>query len=126
MRVIVLEFLDTDVYHVSNENCAAFIDPLVESWDVDLESFRLDIRMNPGLVAEPLRTFAFVESAPSHRPDEEPGFRDFLDDPRLSRDLTDEEARILERHAFSSSRPNKIYYYRALQLLRDPLHFDGD
>jgi hypothetical protein len=30
MRVIVLEFLDTDIFHVSPENCVAFLEPLIE------------------------------------------------------------------------------------------------
>jgi hypothetical protein len=37
MRVIVLEFLDTDVFNVSVENCDSFLDPLIESWDIDLD-----------------------------------------------------------------------------------------
>ena len=36
MRVIVLEFLDTDVLDVSIENCVLFLDPVIESWDMDL------------------------------------------------------------------------------------------
>ena len=43
MRVVVLEFLDTDIFHVSAENCVAFLNPLIESWDIDLATFRLDI-----------------------------------------------------------------------------------
>src|SRR5207247_10958485 len=27
MRVVVLEFLDTDIFHVSAENCVSFLDP---------------------------------------------------------------------------------------------------
>jgi transcriptional regulator with XRE-family HTH domain len=30
MRVVTLEFLDTDVFHVSAENCVSFLDPLIE------------------------------------------------------------------------------------------------
>ena len=30
MRVMILEFLDTDVFHVSAENCVSFLDPLIE------------------------------------------------------------------------------------------------
>ena len=41
MRVIVLEFLDTDIFHLSPENCVAFLDPLIESWDIDLATFGL-------------------------------------------------------------------------------------
>jgi hypothetical protein len=36
MRVTILEFLDTDVFHVSIDNCVSFMDPLIESWDIDL------------------------------------------------------------------------------------------
>ena len=95
MRVIVLEFLDTDVYQVSKENCAAFIDPLVESWDVDLESFRLEIRLNGSLVADPHHTFTFVESTPGSDSGDAAGLADFLDDSRLSGDATEEEVRLL-------------------------------
>ena len=30
MRVTILEFLDTDIFHVSIENCVAFLDPLID------------------------------------------------------------------------------------------------
>ena len=39
MRVSILEFLDTDVFSVSVENCVSFLDPLIESWDIDLATF---------------------------------------------------------------------------------------
>jgi transcriptional regulator with XRE-family HTH domain len=126
MRVTVLEFLDTDVFQVSNENCGAFIDPLVESWDVDLVSFRLDIKLNRSLVADPHRSFSFVESAPASDSGEESGLADFLNDPPLSGDVTEEQARLLRQHRLGGRRPNKLYYYRALQNLRDPLHFHED
>ena len=126
MRVIVLEFLDTDAFQVSNENCAAFIDPLIESWDVDLDSFRLDVMLNRRLVEDPHRTFTFVESTPAHDSDEDPGLTDFLNDSRLSGDATVEEVRILRRQRFGGRRPNRLYYYRALQNIRDPLHFSEE
>jgi hypothetical protein len=123
MRVIVLEFLDADVFRVSNESCAAFIDPLVESWDVDLDSFRLDIVLDRSLVADPHRTFTFVESAAADLSGEESGLADFLDDPQLSADVTEREIELLRQQRLGGMRPNKLYYYRALQNLRDPLHF---
>ena len=123
MRVVVLEFLDTDVFHVSNENCAAFIDPLVESWDVDLDSFRLDLVLDRTLVADPHRTFRFVESKPAGDSREDPGLVDFLEDPRLAGDVTEDEVRLLRQQTLGGRRPNKLYYYRALQNLRDPMHF---
>ncbi len=126
MRVIVLEFLDTDVFQVSNESCAAFIDPLVEYWDIDLDSFRLDIVLDRSLVADPHRTFAFVESRPTEDSGGESSLADFLDDPQLSGDVTEEEIRLLRQQRLGGRRPNKLYYYRALQNLRDPLHFQEE
>src|ERR1700752_5114828 len=41
MRVTVLEFLDTDIFNVSIGNCDSFLDPLVESWDIDLLTFAM-------------------------------------------------------------------------------------
>lgn len=123
MRVIALEFLDTDVYHVSDENCVAFLDPLVQSWDVDLESLRLDITLNRELVETPHRTFAFVERDPAADSDPDAGLAEFLGDPRLAGDVTEEELRLLRCQRFNGRKPSKLYYYRALQNLRDPLHF---
>jgi transcriptional regulator with XRE-family HTH domain len=123
MRVIVLEFLDTDVFHVSNENCVVFLDPLVESWDIDLDSLRLEIRLNRDLVNEANRTFAFVEGGPAEDPDSGSALAEFLNDPQLGSHVTEGEIRLLRSHRFGGGRPTKLYYYRALQVLRDPLHF---
>jgi len=122
MRVIVLEFLDTDVFDVSKESCVAFLDPLVESWDIDLDTLRLDITLNRQLVARPRREFAFVETA-TPTGGKEQGLEAFLGDDGLRGDATEQEVRLLRSHAFGARRPNKLYYYRALQNLRDPLHF---
>src|SRR5271155_1953667 len=46
MRVAILEFLDTDVFNVSVDNCVSFLDPMIESWDIDLKSFGLEIVLN--------------------------------------------------------------------------------
>lgn len=123
MRVLVLEFLDTDVSQVSSEGCLAFLDPLLESWELDLESFRLDIGLNRRLVAEPRRTFAFVERDPAEIPQERAALEEFLADPRLSGDVNREEIRLLRALPLGGRRPTPVFYYRALQLLRDPLHF---
>jgi hypothetical protein len=125
MRVIVLEFLDTDVLHVSNENCMAFLDPLVQSWDIDLESLRLDITLNSDLVEDPRRTFTFVEGR-ADGDSAESSLAEFLGDPELHGGVTEEEIRLLQCQRFDGKRPNKLYYYRALQNLRDPLHFHED
>jgi transcriptional regulator with XRE-family HTH domain len=122
MRVMVLEFLDTDVYHVSAEHCASFLDPLIASWDIDLATFRLEITLNHQVAADHVRRFDFVELRPA-QPFEEPGLREFLEDPSLSGDVTAKEREFLQRLTFESQRPTALYYYRELQSLRDPLHF---
>lgn len=123
MRVIVLEFLDTDVFQVSNENCVDFLDPLVASWDVDLETLRIDITLAGALVAEPRRSFVFVEREPGDPLEDEPGLAEFLQDAKLNDKATEEEIRLLRMHRCGGRRPNRLYFYRALQNLRDPLHF---
>ena len=122
MRVIVLEFLDTDIFHVSAEHCVSFLDPLLASWDVDLATFRLDITLNHRVAAPHLRRFEFVEQGPQGTP-EEPGLRAFLKDPSVSGSATADEVEFLRRLTFKGRRPTKLYYYRELQSLRDPLHF---
>ncbi len=123
MRVIVLEILDPAVFQVSNENCVVFLDPLVKSWTIDLDTFRLDVMLNRRLVANPQRTFVFAEIEPGEGSGEESGLAEFLKDEDLSGDVTEEEIRLLRRQRFGGRRPTGLYYYRALQNLRDPLHF---
>jgi len=123
MRTIILEFLDTDVSHVSDENCVAFLDPLLASWDIDLDTFRLEINLNEDLAERPRRTFAFLEAPESVEAREEPGLTEFLGDPDLRGDITREEITLLREHEFGGRHPTKLYYYRALQNLRDTLHF---
>ena len=124
MRVLVLEFLDAEVYDVSKESCAAFLEPLVESWDVDLDRIRLDVKLRRELVANPLRSFSFVEqAAPESAAHAQSAFLDFIEDAALAADVTEEEAELLRAHVFGERQPTKLYYYRALQNLRDPIHF---
>src|SRR5580700_1382643 len=61
MRVMVLEFLDTDVFNVSVENCVSFLDPLIESWDIDLANFGIEIVLNNRLAPGHPKKFEFVE-----------------------------------------------------------------
>src|SRR6476661_995152 len=122
-RVIVLEFLDTDIFHLSPENCVSFLDPLIESWDIDLATFALDIVLNPRVVAGHVKRFEFVEREADQLFVEAPGLREFLEDPALSGTATEDEVALLKRLKFNSKRPTPLYYYRELQNLRDPLHF---
>jgi transcriptional regulator with XRE-family HTH domain len=123
MRVIVLEFLDTDIFHLTREQCVAFLEPLIESWDIDLATFALDIVLNPRVVAANVKRFEFVEREPGQLVGEEPGLTEFLRDPTLSGGVTEDEVAFLRRLAFGTKRPTPLYYYRELQSLRDPLHF---
>ena len=123
MRVVVLEFLDTDIFHVSAENCVAFLDPLIESWDIDLATFGLEIVLNHSVVPGQAKRFEFVEREAEQPVGEEPGLRELLQDPSLSGTATAEEVAFLKRLKFQGQRPTPLYYYRELQSLRDPLHF---
>ena len=123
MRVAVLEFLDTDVLNVSIENCVSFLDPLIDSWDINLATFGMEIVLNRRMGSEHARRFGFVENEPEPALNEEPGLREFLDDASLSHDATEDEIEFIKRLKFRDKRPTALYYYRELQNLRDPLHF---
>jgi transcriptional regulator with XRE-family HTH domain len=122
MRVIILEFLDTDVFNVSIENCVSFLDPLIESWDINLTTFSMEIVLNRTLVPGHPKKFEFVERE-SHQAEEEPGLKEFLKDSSLSATATEEEIEFLKKLRFRGKQPTPLYYYRQLQDLRDPLHF---
>ena len=123
MRVLVLEFLDTDIFHLSREHCVGFLDPMIESWDIDLATFALEIALNPRVAAAHVKRFEFIERQPGHSGGEDPGLTEFLRDPTLSATVTEEEIAFLRRLRFNGKRATPLYYYRELQSLRDPLHF---
>jgi transcriptional regulator with XRE-family HTH domain len=123
IRVVALEFLDTDILHLSPENCVTFLDPLIESWDIDLPTFDIKITLHPKVSSASARRFQFTERPLTERRKQEPGFAEFLEDRALSGAATPEEIEFLGRLRFSSGRPTALYYYRELQSLRDPLHF---
>jgi transcriptional regulator with XRE-family HTH domain len=123
MRVSILEFLETDIFNVSIENCVSFLEPLIESWDIDLETFGIEIVLNNRVVSEHLKKLEFVETEPEQLFEEEPGLKEFLKDDGLSGDASEEEIAFLRKLRFKTKRPTPIYYYRELQNLRDPLHF---
>ena len=125
LRVTLLEFLDTDVFSLSPENCVSFLDPLIESWDVDLTTFGMEIVLNRRVASGDPRRYEFVELGPD-QPEVEPGFRAFLDDNSLSGTATKEEVEFLKKLKFNGKRPTPLYYYRELQSLRDPLHFRAE
>jgi hypothetical protein len=121
MRVSILEFLDAEIFSVSNENCVSFMDPLVESWDIDLATFSMEIVLNRRLIPGYAKTFEFVERERAGA-EEEPGLADFLRQ-SVNGGATEEEIQFLRRLRFKGKHPTPLYYYRELQNLRDPLHF---
>ena len=122
-RVMVLEFLDTDIFNVSAENCVSFLDPLIEFWDIDLSTFGMEIVLNGRLAPGHPKRFEFVEKQPGQPLQEEPGLTEFLQDASLSAQPTRAEIEFLKSLRFNGKRPTPLYYYRELQNLRDPLHF---
>src|SRR5947209_1685596 len=125
MRVTLLEFLDTDVFSLSPENCVSFLDPLIESWDVDLTTFGMEIVLNRRIASGDPRRFEFVETG-ADQLEVEPGFTEFLNDRSLSGTATRDELELLKKLRFNGKRPTSLYYYRELQSLRDPLHFRAE
>ena len=123
MRVILLEFLDTDVFNISVENCVSFLDPLIETWDIDLVTFAVEIVLNRRLAPGHPRKFEFVEKEGDQSSEELPGFKQFLRDPSLSGEASVEEIEFLRRLRFNGKQPTPLYYYREWQNQRDPLHF---
>ena len=123
MRVMILEFLDTDMFHVSGENCVSFLNPLIESWDIDLSTFGIEVVLNHRLAVGHLKRFEFVERELDHPFEDEPGLAEFLQNASLSGNATRDEIEFLRRLRFKERRPSPLYYYRELQNLRDPLHF---
>ena len=121
-RVNILEFLDADLFNVSDENCVSFLEPLINCWDIDLATFGMEIVLSRRLAPVDPKKFEYVERE-SNRPDEEPGFREFLQDPSLSGNAAPNEIEFLKQLRIRGKRPTPLYYYRELQNLRDPLHF---
>jgi transcriptional regulator with XRE-family HTH domain len=125
MRVAMLEFLDTDVFEVSVENCVPFLDPIIEAWDIDLKTFGMEVLLNHRLARGGRKRFEFAEKE-SQPFAAEPGFEQFLRDPALSGNVTEKEIEFLKRLRFDGRHPTPLYYYRELQNLRDALHFTAE
>ena len=124
MRVAIFEFLDTDVFSISVEGCASFLDPMIEFWDIDLRTFTLEIGLNLQLAPQSTKRFEFAErQLPVSTV--EPALEEFLSNTALSGNITEEEVDFLRGLKFSGRRPSPLYYYRELQSFRDPLHFSA-
>lgn len=122
-RVLIFEFLDTDVFHVSVENCISFLDPLIRSWDIELDGFGMEIVLNRRLARGYIKKFEFREVPPIPVVEMQQGWKDFLNDAKLSAGITEDETLFLRSLRFDGKCPSALYYYRELQNLRDPLNF---
>jgi transcriptional regulator with XRE-family HTH domain len=122
-RVLILEFLDTDVFHVSLENCISFLDPLIQSWDIEFGGFGMEIVLNRRLTRTYIRKFEYREAEAKPVLEVQQGWKDFLNDAKLSAGITEDETLFLKSLRFDGKYPSSLYYYRELQNLRDPLNF---
>src|SRR3989441_4915851 len=84
-----------------------------------LATFGLEIVFNPRVAPGQVKRFEFVEREPDQGVVEEPGLKEFLQDPSLSGTVTKEEVEYLTRLRFKNKRPTPLFYYRELQNLRD-------
>lgn len=125
LRVAILEFLDTDMFSVSPQHFRRFLDPMIESWDVDLKTLAIEIELNRRLAPVEFVRIQFTEIRSDQLPGEEPGLLAFLRDSAMSGDATAAEIEFLKGLRFGEARPTPLYFYRELQNLRDPLHFTG-
>lgn len=94
----------------------------IESWDIDLKSFAIEVELKSPKVT---KRFEFTEVATEKNFGIEPGFEQFLNEKSLSGDATGAEIEFLKTLRFENRRPTPLYYYRELQSLRDPLHFQS-
>ena len=124
MRGVVAAFLETDIFRISADECVWFLEPLIESWDMDLSTFDLMIVLNHPVSPGRVKQFGFVERQPEEVVLED-GMKEFLADAGLSATVTEDEVHFLKTLKFNGRRPTPLYYYRMLQNLRDPLHFRG-
>jgi transcriptional regulator with XRE-family HTH domain len=120
VRTAIPIFLDTDVFNVSGRDCMSFLEALIGSWDIDLRNFEMKVALEGGIV----KRFSFTEQSLATEP--QPGLEQFLHDASLSGDATEEEIEFLKALQFKGRNPSRIYYYRELQSLRDPLHFPAN
>jgi transcriptional regulator with XRE-family HTH domain len=120
-RLVARKLLDVvglgvDILHVTAKH-VELLGAKVEWWDIDLATFSLEIVLRRG--AERVRRFEFVERDAAAQP----GLQKFLGDRTLSGTATEQELAFLTGLRFQGRHPTALYYYRELQNLRDPLHF---
>ena len=112
--------LDTDIFHLWAKH-VAILDAQIASWTIDLATFSLEIVLRQRIASERVKRFEFVE----RDAEPQPGLEKFLADRSLSRTATPQELEFLTGLRFQGRHPTALYYYRELQNLRDPLHFQS-
>lgn len=123
-RLLDVAGLTSDLFHLSARQIAS-LDALIETWDIDLATFSLEIALHRRAGTREVRRFEFAERRDAGaRSRGEPGLDAFLADPSLSGTATAPELEFLTGLRFRGRHPTALYYYRELQNLRDPLHFE--
>ena len=97
-----------------------------------LKELRAEIQSEGGdahVVSLDVTTLASIKSAVAHTETEVGSIDILVNNSGVSttqrvQDVTEEEFDFLKGLRFQNRRPTAIYYYRALQILRDPLHFN--
>lgn len=121
VKLLEVAGLGGDVLHVTARQRAR-LDGLIASWRWDPVTFAIEITTN-GRRGDPAMTrFEYVARTGGDA-EEEPGLLEFLRDQMLSDRVSRDELAFLKALRFTDRRPTALYYYRALQNLRDPLHF---
>jgi len=124
-RLVARKLLDVvglavDVLHLTAKH-VDLLGARIESWAIALATFRLEIVLRRRVGAERVRRFEFVE----RDAETPPGLQKFVADRSLSGTATPQELEFLTGLRFQGRRPTALYYYRELQNLRDPLHFES-
>ncbi|MES1262108.1 MAG: helix-turn-helix transcriptional regulator [Acidobacteriota bacterium] len=122
---LIHELLEAGASSTAVEQFVSLLDPMIESWKIELETFAMEVILVRGITPGRMRRFEFVESQTEHQAALEPGLAEFLKDRSLSGDATEAEIEFLQGLDLKGRRPFPIYYYRELQNLRDPVHFRG-
>lgn len=110
--------LGGDVLHLTPKQLRR-LERATRAWEWDPATFALTVHAATGRA---LKRFEYEERDGSNG-DQEKGLLEFLRDPLLSATASAEELAFLKSLRFKDRRPTALYYYRALQNLRDPLHF---
>ena len=120
---VAKEVLCKEIHELPLDSSVAILDPVINSWDIDLKTFSMEFVINRDAGLKENRRFEFAEVTTEESVKIEPGFEQFLKEKSLSGDATETEIEFLKALRFEDRQPTPLYYYRELQSLRDPLHF---